>query len=173
MAARRPTGREQALLLVITQRPLGAVAEAIGPDRVGVRISPGLGVNSVEEGDTEDIYRALLPALARIGPAYLHLIHADPDSALFAGTRKAWPGTLMANPVLSRAQGVADGGKRRGERLLAEGADLIALGRAFLANPDFVERLRTGAPLNEIRPELLMHVHGAEGYNDYPALGRR
>ncbi|MFJ4915264.1 alkene reductase [Streptomyces sp. NPDC088726] len=155
-----------------TTEVVRAVAEAIGPDRVGVRISPGLGVNSVEEGDTEDIYRALLPALARIDPVYLHLIYADPDSALFAGIRKAWPGTLMANPVLSREEGAADGGKRRGERLLAEGADLIALGRGFLANPDFVGRLRTGAPLNEIRPELLMHVHGAEGYNDYPALGR-
>lgn len=156
-----------------TTEVVRAVTEAIGPDRVGVRISPGLGVNSIEEGDTEDIYQALLPALARIGPAYLHLIYADPDSALFAGIRKAWPGTLMANPVLSRAEGAADGGKRRGERLMAEGADLVALGRGFLANPDFVERLRTGAPLNEIRPELLMHVHGAEGYNDYPALVRQ
>ncbi|MFD7427025.1 alkene reductase [Streptomyces sp. NPDC059818] len=155
-----------------TTEVVRAVAEAIGPDRVGVRISPGLGVNSVEEGDTEDIYRALLPALARIGPVYLHLIYADPDSTLFAEIRKAWPGTLMTNPVLSREEVAADGGKRRGERLLAEGADLIALGRGFLANPDLVERLRTGAPLNEVRPEFLMHVHGAQGYTDYPFLGR-
>ncbi|MFJ6463216.1 alkene reductase [Streptomyces sp. NPDC091387] len=155
-----------------TTEVVRAVAEAIGPDRVGVRISPGLGVNSVEEGDTEDIYRALLPALAGIGPVYLHLIYADPDSTLFAEIRKAWPGTLMANPALSREEVAADGGKRRGERLLAEGADLIALGRGFLANPDLVERLRTGAPLNEVRPEFLMHVHGAEGYTDYPSLGR-
>lgn len=149
-----------------------AVAEAIGPERVGVRISPGLGVNSVEEGDTEDIYRALLPALAHLAPAYLHLVYADPDQPLFAEIRKAWPGTLIANPALSREEVAADGGKHRGERLLAEGADLIALGRGFLANPDFVERLRTGAPLNDIRPEFLMHVHGAEGYNDYPTLDR-
>lgn len=47
----------------------------------------------------------------------------------------------------------------------------MALGRGFLANPDFVERLRTDAPLNEIRPEFLMYVQGAEGYTDYPALG--
>lgn len=154
-----------------TTEVVRAVAEVIGPDRVGVRISPGVSVNSVEEGDTEDIYQALLPALARIGPAYLHLVHADPDSPLFAEIRKAWPGTLMANPALSREEAAADGGKRQGERLLVEGADLIALGRGFLANPDFVERLRTGTPLNEIRPEFLMHVHGAEGYNDYPTAG--
>ncbi|WP_326734190.1 alkene reductase [Streptomyces sp. NBC_01022] len=149
-----------------------AVAEAIGPERVGVRISPGAGVNSVEEGDTEAIYAALLPALARIAPVYLHLVRADPDLPLFSEIRKAWPGTLIANPALSREEAAADGGMRRGERLLAEGADLIALGRGFLANPDLVERLRTGAPLNEIRPEFLMHVHGEEGYNDYPPLGR-
>lgn len=39
-----------------------AVADAIGPERVGVRISPGLTVNGMEEGDTENIYRALVPA---------------------------------------------------------------------------------------------------------------
>ncbi|MFI6858597.1 alkene reductase [Streptomyces sp. NPDC050421] len=147
-----------------------AVAEAVGPERVGVRISPGADVNSVEEGDTYDIYAALLPALARVSPAYLHLVRADPDQPLFPEIRKAWPGTLIANPALSREEVAADAGMRRGERLLAEGADLIALGRGFLANPDLVERLRTGAPLNEIRPEFLMHVYGEEGYNDYPAL---
>ncbi|MFG2982585.1 alkene reductase [Streptomyces sp. NPDC048258] len=147
-----------------------AVAEAVGPERVGVRISPGLDVNGVEEGDTEEIYPALLKALADIEPVYLHQVHADPGRPGFAEIRKAWPGTLIANPVLSREEVAADGGKRRGERLLAEGADLVALGRGFLANPDLVERLRTGAPLNEIRPEFLMHVHGAEGYTDYPTL---
>ncbi|MEV7524769.1 alkene reductase [Streptomyces sp. NPDC091371] len=147
-----------------------AVAEAIGPERVGVRISPGVNVNGVEEGDTEEIYPVLVRALAEIGPVYLHQVHANPDLPLFAEIRKAWPGTLIANPVTSREEVVADGGKLRGERLLAAGADLIALGRGFLANPDFVERLRTGAPLNELRPEFLMHVHGAEGYTDYPVL---
>ncbi|MGW0393744.1 alkene reductase [Streptomyces sp. NPDC003042] len=149
-----------------------AVAEAIGPERVGVRISPGLNVNAVEEGDTEEIYPALIKALADLGPVYLHQVYADPDRPLFARIRRAWPGTLIANPRLSREEVAADGGKRSAERLLAAGADLVALGRGFLANPDFVERLRTGAPLNELRPEFLMHVHGAEGYTDYPALAR-
>lgn len=149
-----------------------AVAEAVGPERVGVRISPGQSVNGIEEGDTEDIYAALVPALADIAPVYLHLVHADPDQPLFSQIRQAWSGTLIANPVLSREE-AADGGMRRGERLLAEGAELIALGRGFLANPDLVERLRSGAPLNELRPQFLMYVHGEEGYNDYPPLARR
>lgn len=47
---------------------------------------------------------------------------------------------------------------------------MIALGRSFLANPDLVERLRTGAPLNPVREAHLMYVGGAEGYTDYPTL---
>lgn len=149
-----------------------AVVEAVGRERVGVRVSPGADVNGVVEGDTHEIYPALLKALADIDPGYLHQVHADPDGPLFAEIRGAWAGTLIANPVLTREEVAADGGLRGAERLLAEGADLVALGRGFIANPDFAERLRTGAPLNELRPEFLMHVHGAEGYNDYPALER-
>ncbi|CAM5383416.1 alkene reductase [Streptomyces avidinii] len=147
-----------------------AVAGAVGPERTGVRISPGAGVNGIEEGDTDDLYPALLAALAQIGPVYLHVLYADGVRSRFRAHRGAWPGTLIANQQLSREQFAADGGKSAAERLLAGGADLVSLGRGFLANPDFVERLRAGAPLNELRPEFLMHVQGAEGYNDYPAL---
>ncbi|MFF5706351.1 alkene reductase [Streptomyces sp. NPDC012794] len=147
-----------------------AVVEAVGPGRVGVRVSPGVEVNGVEESDTEVLYPALLAALAELEPVYLHVEYADPDGPGFAELRGAWPGVLIANPRTSREELAADAGGRRGERLLARGADLVALGRGFLANPDLVERLRTGAPLNPLRPEFLMHVHGPEGYTDYPAL---
>ncbi|MER6316124.1 alkene reductase [Streptomyces sp. NPDC001581] len=149
-----------------------AVAGAIGAERVGVRISPGVNVNGIDEGDTEEIYPALVKALADVGPGYLHQVHAAPDQPAFTEIRRAWPGTLIANSALSREELAADGGRLRGELLLAAGADLVALGRGFLANPDFVERLRTGAPLNELRPEFLMYVQGAEGYTDYPVLER-
>lgn len=77
----------------------------------------------------------------------------------------------MANPNLGwPAPMPADGGRRAGERLLAAGADVIALGRAFLANPDLVERLRTGAPLNAVRDKYTMYVGGPTGYTDYPTL---
>ena len=64
----------------------------------------------------------------------------------------------------------ADGGRHEGERLLAAGADLVALGRAFLANPDLVERLRAGAQLNPVRDRGLMYTGGETGYTDYPVL---
>ncbi|WP_318211805.1 alkene reductase [Streptomyces sp. SJL17-1] len=150
-----------------------AVVDAIGPDRVGVRLAPGLTVNGIEEGDTEDIYPALVAALNDIGPAYLHLVFADPDQSLFHDIRKAWPRTLIANPVLGWGRPLpADGGRHAAERLLAAGADLISLGRPFLANPDLVERLRTGAAINPVREEGLMYTGGENGYTDYPALPR-
>ncbi|KQV16564.1 MULTISPECIES: alkene reductase [unclassified Kitasatospora] len=148
-----------------------AVAAAIGPERVGVRLSPGVSVNGIEEGDTEQIYPALVTALAEIGPAYLHLVFADPAQPLFRQLRKLWPNTLVANPMLGWGEPLpADGGRLKGEQLLAAGADLISLGRAFLANPDLVERLRTGAPLNPVQDHGLMYVGGEAGYNDYPTL---
>ncbi|MFE7796711.1 alkene reductase [Nocardia sp. NPDC057440] len=154
-----------------TAEVVEAVAAAIGPERVGVRISPGNTVNDIDEGDTEALYPALVDALADKGLAYLHIVWADPDQPLFHRIRKAWPSTVIANPNLGWGVPLpADGGKSAAERLLAAGADLISLGRPFLANPDLVERLRTGAALNPVRDAHLMYVAGAEGYTDYPTL---
>ncbi|RST11815.1 alkene reductase [Streptomyces sp. WAC05374] len=148
-----------------------AVAAAIGPERVGLRISPGNTVNGIEEGETGEIYRTLVDALADVGLAYLHTVFADPDDALWQDLRKRWSGTLVANPALGWGGPLpADGGRQAGERLLAAGADLIALGRAFMSNPDLVERLRTGAPLNPLRDEGWMYAGGEAGYTDYPSL---
>ncbi|GAA1284427.1 alkene reductase [Streptomyces javensis] len=147
-----------------------AVADAIGPERVGLRISPGSTVNGIEEGDTEALYPALIKELADTGLAYLHIVRARPDQPLFRELRASWPATLIANPALPGDGVPADGGMRQAGALLAEGADLIALGRTFLANPDLVTRLRTGAPLNPIRDAYLMYVGGETGYTDYPTL---
>ncbi|WP_328976806.1 alkene reductase [Streptomyces canus] len=145
-----------------------AVADAIGADRVGVRLSPGSTVNGVEEDDTEVLYPALLARLKGLDLAYLHLVHADPGTPWYRGIRADWPGVLIGNPVLS---GLTTGTVTRAAHdMLAAGADLVALGRPFLANPDLVDRLRRGAPLNPVRDRYLMYVGGADGYTDYPAL---
>ncbi|MFF3331438.1 alkene reductase [Streptomyces sp. NPDC002888] len=145
-----------------------AVAAAVGPERVGVRLSPGSTVNGIEEGDTEELYPALVERLPRV--ACLHLVRAEPDAPLFRTIRAAWPGALIANPLLRELTTGAV--VSAAEDLLAAGADLVALGRPFLANPDLVTRLRLGAPLNEVRDRYLMYVGGATGYTDYPALSR-
>ncbi|MFJ3209360.1 alkene reductase [Streptomyces flaveolus] len=146
-----------------------AVAAEIGAERVGLRVSPGNTVNGIAEGETEEIYPALVERLGGLGLAYLHQVFADPDDPVFRKIRAGWPGVLIANPVLGEAP-TTDTVRRASERLLAAGADLIALGRPFLANPDLVTRLRRGAPLNPVRDRYLMYVGGATGYTDYPAL---
>jgi N-ethylmaleimide reductase len=150
-----------------------AVAAAIGPERVGLRISPRNTVNGIDEGDTERIYQTLIDALAGSELAYVHVVFANPDDAVYQRIRKHWQGTLIANPALPwPGPFPADGGVHEAGRLLAAGADLIALGRAFIANPDLVERIRTGAPLNALRGTEFMYMGGETGYTDYPTLAR-
>ncbi|MFF7748925.1 alkene reductase [Streptomyces sp. NPDC007971] len=145
-----------------------AVADAIGAERVGIRISPGSTVNGIAEDDTDGLYAALLARLKELDLAYLHLVRSDPETGWYRRIRADWPGVLIGNPDLA---GLTTEAVTRGVKdLLAAGADLVALGRPFLANPDLVERLRRGAPLNPVRDRYFMYVGGADGYNDYPAL---
>ncbi|MEC3914701.1 alkene reductase [Nocardia sp. CDC160] len=153
-----------------TLEVVDAVIAAIGAQRVGIRIAPGVTTNGIAEDDTDELYPALVTAFAERHPAYLHIVFADPETALFQRIRQLWPHTLIANPNLGRGELPADGGKAAAEALLTAGADLVSLGRAFLANPDLVKRLRLGAPLNPLSDAPLMYVGGPEGYIDYPTL---
>ena len=141
-----------------------AVAAAIGPDKVGIRISPGGTFNDVSETETEQTYAALLDGLNPLGLLYLHVLEG-PDTDFGEQLRKQWNGAVILNTGftgpsdLATAQEAVDSGA----------ADLFCIGRAFLANPDLVERLRTGAELNE--PDLkTFYAGGAKGYTDYPVL---
>ncbi|GAB4582651.1 alkene reductase [Nocardia sp. IFM 10818] len=154
----------------LTVEVVEAVAAAIGPERVGVRIAPGVTANAIAETDTAELYPALIDALSGKDLAYLHVVFADPDSPVFQDIRRDWRGALIANPYLGWGEPLpADGGKQQAERLLAAGADLISLGRPFLANPDLVERLRIGAPVNPFR-DAYFYGGDATGYTDYPVL---
>ncbi|MFF5371138.1 alkene reductase [Streptomyces sp. NPDC013187] len=161
-------GGSVAARLRFTAEVTEAVAAEIGAGRTGLRVSPGNTVNGIAEGETDELYPALAERLGGLDLAYLHLVHADPDTAVFRDVRAAWPGVLIGNPVLKEVS--TEEVHRASGALLAAGADLIALGRPFLANPDLVTRLRTGAPLNAMREGSFMYVGGATGYTDYPAL---
>ncbi|MCT9140937.1 alkene reductase [Streptomyces violarus] len=161
-------GGPVAARLRFTAEVTEAVAAEIGAGRVGLRVSPGNTVNGIAEGETEELYPALAELLGGLGLAYLHLGYADPETPVYRKVRAAWPGVIIANPVLEEI--TTEGVRGASEALLAAGADLIALGRPFLANPDLVTRLRLGAPLNEVRDRYFMYVGGAAGYTDYPAL---
>ncbi|MGW0718853.1 alkene reductase [Streptomyces sp. NPDC002778] len=136
-----------------------AVADEIGADRTGLRISPGNPFNDIAETDTAEVYPALVHALAPLGLAYLHLLHAG-DEALLDTLRAAWPTTLILNRagtgMATRAKDVDNGT-----------ADLVSVGALALANPDLVHRLRSDAPLNTPDPATF-YGGGAAGYTDYP-----
>ncbi|MCO1576593.1 alkene reductase [Crossiella sp. SN42] len=142
-----------------------AVAEAIGPERVGLRISPANTFNGTAETDTEELYPALLREIASLNLAYLHIVESA-GREFTQKLRAQWPGVVILSPV----NGGLPTGKEHGEQAIADGAgDLVAFGRQFLANPDLPERFRTGAELNEADPATF---YGGDhrGYTDYPAL---
>jgi len=142
-----------------------AVAGEIGPDHVGVRLSPGRPLGDLDEGpQTGDLYRYLVGELAALDLAYLHLFTAAEDGDLLRDLRAAWPNALL---VLRAGRPVSASGLAAE---LAAGADVLPLGRSALANPDIVARLRTGADLNPPDPATF-YGGSATGYTDYPSLG--
>lgn len=142
-----------------------AVAAAIGPDRTAIRFSPGSTYADIDEGpEGPELYRRLFAALDPLGLAYLHLVHLGDEERL-AEVRRAWTGTLIVNRA-------GAGRERIGSDVAAGLADMESFGEMVLANPDFVNRVRLGAPFNPPRKDLY-YGGGAEGYTDYPALRPR
>jgi N-ethylmaleimide reductase len=142
-----------------------AVAEAIGADRVGFRISPGATFNDIQDdADLESTYGALVEKLAPLGLAYLHIMESA-DRELTNTLRAAWPGALVLNPNTAPeptgTQALA---------LIEDGTtDLVSFGALFLANPDLPTRLAAGGPFNT-PDRSSFYGGGAAGYLDYPTL---
>jgi N-ethylmaleimide reductase len=139
-----------------------AIADAIGADRVGIRISPGNPYNGMDPANPAPTFAAFLDAIDQLGLAWLHVIDmqlADLDTLAFV--REYWSGPFIANNMLK--QDSAD-------TLLSAGrADAVSFGRAFIANPDLVERLQQGAGL--AKPDYALLYTGEErGYTDYPVM---
>ncbi|WP_308465381.1 alkene reductase [Rathayibacter soli] len=138
-----------------------AVAEEIGAGRTGIRVSPGSTLGDIVEDDVDELYSALIRALAPLDLAYLHI--ASNDDAVLRNVRGLWPGTLLLNragsDLSARVRDVEEGL-----------ADVVTVGSLVLANPDLVDRLTLGAPLNT--PDRSTFYGGDErGYLDYPTLG--
>lgn len=148
----------------LTAEVVEAVADEIGAGRVGLRISPGNGAGDVNEIDTVSAYEALLHRISPLGLAYLHVL-INPDAAEFGIVRALWPGPFVLNTGRD-----VDTTFCQLENLVDWGAiSAAAVGRAYLANPDLIERLRTGAELTE--PDVAtFYSPGAAGYVDYPTL---
>ncbi len=144
-----------------------AVADEIGADRTGIRLSPGFPLGGLVEGDAEAVraqYGHLVGELAGLHLAYLHVHHVG-DDELLRSFREVWPTALLVVRYGRDRDGIA-------ADIDAGLADVAPLGRFALANPDVVERLRTGAELTELDPATL-YSGGAQGYTDYPTLAHR
>lgn len=140
-----------------------AVIAAIGAERTGIRLSPGGEFNDIKEHDAETLYRYVVGELNKRGLAYLHIGTFDQNRNWHPALRPLWDGVYLAGVGFT---------KDTGEKLLTEeGADAIAYGKSFLANPDLPERFRTNAPLNP-PDESTFYTPGEKGYNDYPTLAK-
>jgi N-ethylmaleimide reductase len=149
-----------------------AIAEAVGADRTGVRLSPFGVFNGVSDPDPGGVFATAIKGLDTLGIAYLHVIKPEVSGdrnarAAASGVdvprfcREHFGGTLMVAGGYDGETG--EDALRRGE------ADLIGFGRPYIANPDLPARLRRGASL--AAPErATFYTEGAPGYVDYPTL---
>ncbi len=156
-----PENRNRFVLEVVA-----AVAEAIGAGRTGIRLSPfGAFGEMVSNEETASQFEALAKGLGKLSLAYLHIVDhssmgapAVPQSVKDA-MRKAFGGTIILSGGYDAARAEADlvGGK----------GELVAFGRPFIANPDFVKRLAEGTELSAPDPNTF-YTPGESGYTDYP-----
>ncbi|MEU5314916.1 alkene reductase [Streptomyces sp. NPDC021562] len=147
-----------------------AVAEAVGADRVGLRVSPHNTFNDIAEPDAEELYPALVDAVAKVGIGYLH-VYETLDRVGTQRLRDRWPTTFILNPhAANRRTPVSSEAART--VLRQDAGDLVSFGRLFISNPDLPRRVREGAPLTE--PDPATFYGGDErGYTDYPLLGEQ
>lgn len=135
----------------------------IGKEKVGIRFSPfsTLGdLKAYSEEEVHETYAYMAKELDAISIAYIHISSNPniPQSTLNA-IRANFKGTF----ILSNGHT-----PETAEKALNDGmADLVAFGRSFLANPDFVNRIEKSAPLNQVDFTTL-YSPGAVGYTDYP-----
>lgn len=159
------------LLLEVMQ----AVAQEIGSDRVGLRLSPVTPANDAQDLQPQPLFNYVAAQLAPLNLAFIHLIEGATG-----GARDYVQGEQPFDYAAFRAQYRNHGGKGAwmvnngldlalAKQALAQGADLVAFGRPFIANPDLTRRLREGAALNTL-DQATLYGGGAKGYTDYPAL---
>lgn len=151
---------------------LEAVGDAIGMDKVGIRFSPNIYVQGVEDSDPIALYAELAKTLEELKVPWIEL--REPDKVTSAGSvptppvspvmRKHYSGKIVIN---------SDHDWTDARHRIADGhADAVSIGRLFIANPDLIRRIALDAPLNPGDPATF-YSGGAEGYTDYPALGEQ
>jgi N-ethylmaleimide reductase len=144
-----------------------AVAEAIGKDRTGIRLSPyGVASDMPHYPEIDASYKYLSEQLNKIGISYIHLVdHSAMGSPVVPAELKKMIRENFKNTI------IISGGYdlERAESDLKNGiGDLVAFGRPFINNPDLVYRFENNKPLSKDLDFSLFYTPGEKGYTDYP-----
>jgi len=144
-----------------------AVAAEAGPEKTGIRISPVTPANDTTDSNPQPLFDYIVDSLEALKLVYIHVIEGatggprDVAPFDYASLRKRFKRAYIANNGYDFELAT--------RQLAANAADLIAFGKPFISNPDLVERLKKGAPLNEWDKNTF-YGGGAKGYTDYPTL---
>lgn len=145
------------LMLEVTD----AVIDVWGAGRVGMHLAPRADAHDMGDSTKTETFSYVARELGRRGIAFICTREHQADDSISPLLKQEFGGVLIANESMSFESGNA---------LLAAGkADAIAFGKLYIANPDLVERFKTGAELNPPDPSSF-YAGGAEGYTDYPRL---
>jgi 2,4-dienoyl-CoA reductase-like NADH-dependent reductase (Old Yellow Enzyme family) len=148
---------------------LEAVGGEIGMDRVGIRFSPNILVQGVEDSDPVQLYTEVAKLLEELHVPWIELREpykptssgSIPTAPVSPAMRSHYSGKIVIN---------SDHDWTDARHRIANGtADAVSIGRLFIANPDLVKRIATNAPLNA-GDQQTFYFGGAEGYTDYPFL---
>ncbi len=152
------------------------VTAAIGPDRVGVRLSPFGQYGGISDSNPIELFSFVIQQLDRRRISYLHLIEAKGSEMGLtdelhedAVNNAAFFREVFLGPLLSAAAYTPESAALAVEKKIA---DAIAFGRLFIANPDLVRRIKERQPLNAYERSTF-YGGGEHGYTDYKALGEQ
>jgi 2,4-dienoyl-CoA reductase-like NADH-dependent reductase (Old Yellow Enzyme family) len=138
-----------------------AAAEVWGADRVGLHLAPRADSHDMGDSDRLATFSYVAREARKRGLAFLCAREARKDDSIGPRLKEEFGGVYIVNEGFD---------KTGAEQALKDGiADAVAFGKLIISNPDLVERLHAGAPLNEWNTATF-YAPGAEGYTDYPAL---
>jgi N-ethylmaleimide reductase len=141
---------------------LEAMGKAAGtPSKVGIKISPAMPFNDIQDANPVETYTALVKAIGSMGLAYLHVLQSSPEPSYFQMLRPLFRGPFAAGGGFTKDSGNA--------MLASGGADFIVYGKLFTSNPDLPVRFQKNAELVAPDPAVF-YSPGAEGYTTYKSL---
>jgi N-ethylmaleimide reductase len=149
----------------LTLQVVKTIAGAIGADKIGIRLSPYSTLSDMpayDESEVHETYSYLAIELQKLNIAYIHL---SDNPGIPEKTHKAIRDNF--SNALIYCNGLTP--ESAEEKLQNGPADLVAFGRSFLANPDFMRRMEKNAPLNEV-DYMTLYTPGEQGYIDYAVL---